>query len=142
MTATAEEVDGLLSVSEQELNGSSLHDAIPNRLAKEYSRFFVEYGVRSDDGAIVMHFYASARFAKEALTGFVSNRPLDWTEGFERRLVSAIRATFGEQPTRDEVEARYTEEYDSYCLILRRLGAAPDPWPLVERFFHRIDESD
>jgi hypothetical protein len=103
---------------------SNLSDAIPERLAKEAPNYLVEYGIRFDDAAMVFHF-------------FPPMHRQDWDPEWKmnERLERAIAETFDT----DLVSADYADEVRSFCVIVRGLGCAPDPFPLVELFFERID---
>lgn len=108
----------------QSVNASALLTHIPNVRAKDTPGYLVEYGSRVDDGAMVFHFFAPIRDDT-------------WNEDYQmhRRLESAIAQHFDTT----KVSANYEQDMDSFCIIVGGLGAAPDPWPLVERFFGTID---
>jgi hypothetical protein len=84
----------------------------------------VEYGVRLDDKAMVFHFYPP----KDKSTW-------DPASKMDARLKSAIDSCFRVE----KVTAGFAAELDSFYVIVGDLGAAPDPWTLVERFFRVLD---
>jgi len=116
--------DDLKSANLQDVSCSSLSTHIPEPLAKDTADYLVEYGIRVDDAAMVFHFFP----AKDAK---------DWKESYHMpdRLEHAIQACFDTT----KVRANYVSELKSFCIIVYGLGAGPDPWPLVERFFSEIE---
>lgn len=131
--ATAQEIE---SVQDEVLDMpgvTGLRDAIPNRQAKQTVNYVVEYGVREDDGAMIFHFYPPgtdwSKYPPEKL-GVWSP-----TYGMDRRLEAAMPAIFDTR----FIKATFTEEMQSFCIIVHGLGRSPDPWPLVNRFLDRID---
>jgi hypothetical protein len=112
-----------------DIRGSTLKAAIPELLARDTPEFFVEYGIRIDDHAMVFHFYPP------------KSSPGRWVEvsRMAERLERAIPKHFDVAGGR--VRATYAEELHSFCVIVRGLGAAPDPWPLVARFLDDVAES-
>ncbi len=115
----------LQQASLQDVSYEALKTHIPNLLAKDTKNYLVEYGVRIDDDAMVFHFFS----AKDAD---------DWDPDYRMndRLEAAIRACFNT----DKVVAEYIEDMQSFCIIVHDLGAAPDPWPMVARFFDSIEK--
>ena len=126
---------------ESELEGSNVRDAIPNRLGKVSSNFFAEYGIREDDGVFIMHIYASPKHAEHYLRGGDTTCYEDWARGFHSVLDRALAATFGDDPPSDVLEATYMTDIRSYCLVSRRLGASPDPWPRIDKLFTEIGDA-
>lgn len=111
----------------QDVSYGSLKTHIPELLAKDTPNYLVEYGVRVDDAAMVFHFFSP----KDAT---------DWDESYAmtRRLEHAIKSCFDVA----KVRAEYISDMRSFCIIVRDLGAALDPWPLVERFFSEIERGE
>lgn len=108
----------------QDIRANSLLPHVPHPLARDTKDYLVEYGVRVDDKAMVFHFFSP----KDADT---------WspTAKMDERLKAAIDATFQVK----NVTAGFTPELDSFYVIVGGLGASPDPWPLVDRFFRALD---
>lgn len=115
----------------------SLEEAIPHRKAKDTAHFYVEYGVRRDDDAMVFHFYSSKEHALGVLEGGRVDGTL-WPASYDitARLERGIVKNFAI----DCVRATYSGELDSYCIIVQDLGKSLDPWLLVERFLSGIDD--
>lgn len=109
-----------------DVDGRSLLPHVPNPLAKDTKNYLVEYGVRIDDGAMVFHF-------------FVPKDRNDWDPAYamDKRLERAIPACFSVE----RVSADFAREMNSFNVIVGGLGASPDPWPLVEKFFQALDGS-
>lgn len=114
--------------SQQPVDGGSLREAIPDRLGKITSFYSVEYGIRYDDGAVVFQFFPADRDA-ESVGRWDPHYKMD------KRLERAIPLHFRVE----RVKAVFTEELNSFCVIVGGLGLSPDPWPLVEKFFAAID---
>jgi hypothetical protein len=106
---------------------SSLQTHIPDLLARDTPNYLAEYGVRITDEAMVFHF-----FPPKDRTGWDSR----WQP--DMRLKAAIDEHFDTR----YVSASYVEELQSFCVIVGGLGAAPDPWPLVEKFFRALDADE
>lgn len=112
---------------------TGMTDAIPDRLAKQTPNYDVEYGVRADDMAMIFHFYPPG-------TDWSSYPPKKfgtWPQKYamDQRLERALPESFDVA----FVKAVFTEESQSFCIIVKGLGHSPDPWTLVNRFFERID---
>lgn len=108
------------AITEQgDVLGSSLMHAIPDPLARDTRHFLVEYGVRIDDSAIVFHFF--------------SPKDGDWNPAFHQHLEKALQLL----PT-TSMTAGYAPEVDSFYVIVGGLGASPDPWPTIEKFFSEL----
>ena len=115
----------------------ALRDAIPDRMAKDTSNFFVEYGVREDDMAMVLHFYRSKEHALAILEGgHVQGTLWDDDYAVTHRLERGIEKHFDV----NQVAATYDEKLDNFCIIIAGLGKSMDPWPLVEAFISGIDD--
>ena len=108
----------------QDLRRESLKAHIPDLLAKDSKHYLVEYGSRVDDGAMVFHFFSGK-----------DDPGWDASYRMDKRLEHAIRACFNTAT----VSADYSDDVQSFCVIVHGLGAALDPWPLVERFFSEIE---
>lgn len=110
-----------------------LQDAIPNRLARQTENYTVEYGVRADDSAMVFHFYPPgtdwSKYPPEEIGQWRPNYRMH--ERLERAMPQSFDIKF--------LKATFTEETQSFCIIVAGLGKSPDPEPLVARFFARID---
>jgi len=85
-----------------------LTDAIPNRMARQTSNYIVIYGPRTDDGAMVFHFYPPGSDPPNLLG--------EWREDYRihDRLESAIPKVFDVR----FVRATYTDELKSFCIIV------------------------
>ena len=112
-----------------------VRDAITNRLAKETKNYLVEYGVRTDDMAMVFHFFPpmsasrwDARYKMEKRLEIAMPACFDTTKIQANEVLSTMRST------PDDLTP-------SYCIIVRGLGSSLDPWPLVNRFFEKIDSA-
>jgi len=110
-----------------------LRDAVADRQVKQTPNYFVEYGVREDDGSMIFHFYPPNTDWSE----YPPKKIGSWPTAYQMadRLERAMPIVFDVQ----FIKARYTEELASFCIIVRGLGRSPDPWPLVNRFFSLID---
>lgn len=109
----------------RDIKADSLLPHVPHPLARDTKDYLVEYGVRLDDQAFVFHFYSP----KDRDTW-------DPAAQMDRRLKSAIDRCFRVET----VTAGFAPEMDSFYVIVGGLGAAPDPWPLVDRFFRAVDD--
>jgi hypothetical protein len=111
---------------------TGLQDAIPNRMAVQTANYDVEYGVRSDDDALVFHFYPPG-------TDWSTNPPGlgKWNDSYKMhdRLEAAIPQIFSVE----HIKARYTEELQSFCIIAYDVGKSPDPYYFVRSFLQKID---
>ncbi len=118
--------DQLSEAALQDVDASSLKEAVPDLLAKDTPGYLVEYGIRIDDGAMVFHFFPPKDRG-------------DWDPGWrmDTRLERALPGCFDVSA----VSAGYAEELRSFYVIVGGLGSAPDPWPSVERFFAAIDSA-
>lgn len=112
---------------------TGLTDAIPNRMALRTDLYDVEYGIRMDDKSFIFHFYPPNTDWSEYPPKHVGK----WADpnAMTERLELAIRETFDVQ----FVKGSYTAENQSFCIIVKGLGASPDPWFLAHRFFQKID---
>lgn len=110
----------------QDIKANSLLPHVPNPLARDTKDYLVEYGVRVDDKAMVFHFFSP----KDQTTW-------DPAAKMDQRLKRAIDACFQVK----DVTAGFAVELDSFYVIVGGLGAAPDPWGLVEKFFRVLDAS-
>lgn len=130
-TEIEEQLETLREAMPEPVTG--LRDAIPNRQAKQTPNYVVEYGSREDDGSMIFHFYPPGTDWSEYPPKSIGT----WPPAFkmDHRLERAIAMTFDVK----FVKATFTEEMASFCIIVRGLGRSPDPWPLVNRFFERID---
>lgn len=108
----------------EDVNGAMLFAHIPAPLALDTATFMVEYGIRSDDSAVVFHFFSP----KEVN---------EWSDDYHMdiRLKRAIDKNFDVT----KVSCGYAKEMDSFYVIVGGLGDGPDPWTLVERFFRDVD---
>lgn len=131
---TAEEYDGLEALS-SDIGG--IEDSIPDRLAKDTAEWLCEHGIRTDDQAMVFHFYPKRQipgvFDKEG------NPVAGWSEDYhmDRRLDQALKMFDPE-----DLNCKFIETHNSFNVIVGGLGAALDPWPLVEKFFSRIEDCE
>lgn len=121
MTTNTEDLKG---ANLQDIRANSLLPHVPNLLARDTKDYLVEYGVRVDDKAMVFHFFSP----KDRSTW-------DPEANMDQRLKRAIDICF---PVK-KVTAGFADELDSFYVIVGELGASPDPWPLVERFFRVLD---
>lgn len=104
------------------INASSLREALPNRLAKQFPKFTVEYGIREDDRAGVFHFYPP------------KNENWDPNYRMDERLKFAIDKAL--RPER--VSADFAEEQNSFCVIVKDLGLAIDYFSVFDAFFELV----
>lgn len=140
----------MITFDEFEKQVSSIRRAIPDLLAKDSAQYIAEYGVRSDDQAMVFHFFpkkslmelhkindeqARARYTVPQLEKLTETKDWDKSYGMDKRLERAIPKCFKVE----NVSADYADEMSSFCVIVGGLGASLDPWPLVNRFFAEID---
>ena len=121
-----QDLDALHTANLQDVSASSLATQVPNPLAKDTPNFLVEYGVRSDDHAMIFHFF-SGKDQRE------------WNPEFQmdKRLEAAMDAHLDTSV----VSAGFTQEIDSFYVFAGGLGGAPDPLPLVEKFLSAIETS-
>lgn len=111
----------------QDIPTSALREAIVVLRGRSSPLTDAEYGVRSDDGALVFHFYPP---------GWALQGPVEWKDwyGFRDRLERAILAHFPPP----QVEAGYVPELQSFWVIARR-SRAFDETALVESFFRELE---
>lgn len=109
-----------------------LQDAIPERLGDQNEHYQVEYGIRSDDNAMVFHFYPPD-------TDWSTNPPTfgKWSEayGMHNRLEGALAKVFDV----NKLKATYTEELRSFCIIAYGIGFNPDPFYFARSLFEKIE---
>ena len=107
----------------QDVPASALGPHIPNPLAMDTPNFLVEYGIRTDDQAMVFHFFSA------------KDKP-SWDDSYrmDERLKRSIDRNFNIE----RVTCGFTAEMDSFYVIVGGLGMAPDPWTLVERFLSDV----
>lgn len=99
---------------------SAVSTAIPNPLARDHAEYLAEYGIRTDDDAIVIHLFPKgSRWTPSFLVGDRLRRAVDGLP----------------HPAR----ADYAPELDSFCVVVYGLGGAPDPWPAIDRFFQTFE---
>ncbi len=110
----------------QDVSASSLREAVPELLAKDTPNYLVEYGIRTDDAAMVFHF-----FSAKDVEGWPEELRMN------ERLEKAIPKCFDVS----KVSAGYADELRSFYVIVGGLGSAPDPWPRVDSFFAAIDDA-
>jgi hypothetical protein len=108
----------------QDISADSLKTHVPHLLARDTKDYLVEYGIRLDDKAMVFHFFSP----KDAAAW-------DPASKMDQRLKAAIDQCFQVK----NVTAGFAPELDSFYVIVGGLGAALDPWPLVDRFFRVLD---
>lgn len=111
--------------NEAGFQGAALQTHLPDTHAMSTPHFLVEYGVRVDDLAMVFHFYSP------------EDAPA-WPDHarWRTRLERAIESTFD----MSAVSADYVPEMDSYCVIVRGMGARPDPLAFAKIFLDRVIE--
>ena len=129
---------------------SAIQLAVPDLRAKDHADYIAEYGVRTDDQAMVFHFFPKksllalsrmtdeqlkARYPADRLALMEKTKDWDNSFGMDKRLERAIPKCF----KTENVSADYADEMSSFCIIVGGLGASADPWPLVNRFFSEID---
>jgi hypothetical protein len=120
VTNPLQELQGLSSIG-----GSALTTHLPEPLARDTPNYLVEYGIRLDDLAMVFHF-------------FPPKDREDWDPArwnLARRLEVVLPKHFDTRM----LTAGYAPEIRSFYVIVGGLGAVPDPWFLVERFFGALD---
>jgi hypothetical protein len=108
-------------------------DAIPERLAKEHDNYLVMYGIRTDDAAFVFHFFPPLdRKEFEPRYGMAARLERAIPKCFDVRRIQANEVLETMRADKDDITP-------SYCIIVHGLGASPDPWPLVNRFFEELE---
>lgn len=117
-------------------SATNLQQSIPDVHVSARPFFYAEYGVRSDDDAMVVHLYVPS-YSYEKLV----NKQI--TESFnvsaaERAITAAAEATLA--PKRLQVVGNYVRELDSFCLEIFDLGKAFDPYAVVEQFLERLEK--
>lgn len=122
------EQEALRSARLQDIPVSALEEAIPELLARSSPLFDAQYGSRSDDDALIFHFYPPGH-AIGASEGWT-----DWT-AFRDRLEQAIMRCFDLVC----VEADYVSELESFFLMVRPPPQVPDQTALIEKFFSLLE---
>ncbi len=97
--------------------------------------YALEYGVRVDDMAIVIHVYPPGWTREAAALGqWVGNYPKDLTGPLEHAIREKI---FPAVPSEDCVKATSTEELSSFCIVATQV--AGNPWDVMEEFIDALD---
>lgn len=104
----------------QDVPLSSIQVAVPEPLARTTGDYTVEYGIRSDDRAMVFHFFPAGD---------------DWVPDAGNIMKKGIDAAFNVS----KVSADFAAELNSFCIIVGELGASLDPWGVVQKFFDALD---
>lgn len=117
----------------EELRACGLQDVPLSMLEENFSdvrgrsspKCDAEYGTRTDDGALVFHFFPP---------GYAANDRADWPDwhAFRDTLESAILKNFFNL---EHIEANYVEELKSFYLIVKPAPQVPDITALITRFF-------
>lgn len=101
--------------------GDNIQIAVPEERTFECGLFNAEYGVRTDDSAMVFHFFPAGE---------------EWDhERLRTGLSEAIKTCFDPE----NVQAEYVPELESYCVLVGGMGLMPDPWTYAEIFLKRIE---
>lgn len=121
MTNPAETIDSLA----QEAN---VQDTLPERQGDKRATFFAEWGVRQDDGALVIHIFPPVNEEGEFL-GWPEDSTMD------AQVKQAIDETFDT----GRVTAGYQPEQTSFYIIAGGYGEVLDVRLLVQKFLERIE---
>lgn len=107
---------------------ANVQDTLPERQGDRRDTFFAEWGVRKDDGALIVHIFPPVNEKGEFL-----DWPDDSTMGDQ--LKAAIDKTFDT----DRVTAGYQPEQSSFYIIAGGYGEVLDVRLLVQKFLERIE---
>lgn len=115
-------------IEHPDLQPAHVQDALPDRQGDERETFFAEWGVRKDDGALVIHIFPPINEEGEFL---------EWPEGstLDAQVKRAIDDTFDVR----RVTAGYQPEQTSFYIIAGGYGEVLDVRLLVEKFLERIE---
>jgi hypothetical protein len=107
-----------------EIHLASLQAAIPDPLIDKTDHYQVIYGIRTEDRALVFHF-----FPPEGST--------DWPSTFDPQkvLTPAITALMDSA----RVFGDYSKEVNSFCVIYRAGGLLPAPFIFARQFLDRAE---
>lgn len=112
----------------QEIPLDRIQEAIPDLLARNSAHCDTQYGTRTDDGALVFHFFPP---------GHALNSDMDWADwrAFRNALEHAAMRCFDH----NAIDADYVPELKSFYLRIKPRPAVPDLTALIERFFSILE---
>lgn len=111
-----------------------LEDALPDRKVHDCEEWLCEYGVRTDDRAMVFQFFPKRLIPD--LKDKEGKGVAGWSEGYgmPQRLERALKHF---DPK--DLNAKFIELTNSFNVIIGGLGESLDPGPQVKRFFDEIE---
>lgn len=107
---------------------ANAQDTLPDRQGDKRETFFAEWGVRADDGALVIHIFPPVNSDGEFM-GWPENSTMDTD------IKHAIDETFDV----NRVTAGYQPEQTSFYIIAGGYGEVLDVRLLVQKFLERIE---
>jgi len=110
-----------------------IEKAVPKFNREEgYTTFIAEYAVRGDD--LVFHFYLTPELDAEPKDGPVA---VYWMRTFPSVLDATAQSFFN--ATAPRLQAKYTQELQSWWLLAQGFGMAIDPEKLALSFLEKLD---
>lgn len=110
----------------------AISDGVPKfDTVSDYTTFTAEYTLKDKD--IVVHFFLPKDFRRSGQAAHVY-----WTTTFAVALDSVAQEVF--QATQPRLQAKYTEELNSWWLRARGYDHLIDTRKFMEKFFERLDE--
>jgi hypothetical protein len=118
----------LRSCGLQDVPISMLEEGFSSVLGRSSALCDAEYGNRTDDGALVFHFFPP---------GYAANDRAEWPNwhDFRDRLEKAILESF----SLEHIDANYVEELKSFYLIVKPAPQGPNVTALITRFFVKLE---
>lgn len=112
-----------------------LEDQIPGRKVRDSADWICEYGLRTDDRAVVLQFFPKKIIPD--IKDAEGNPVAGWVEDYkmDKRLDHALKMFGGE-----DLNAKFIEWTNSFNVIISQHAFAwPDPWPVIEKFFVAVE---
>lgn len=112
----------------QDIPRSAIQEQLRDIRARNSATCDVEYGIRSDDNALVFHFFPP---------GYALDSGKDWADwtAFRDKLEKALLAHFA----KPSIDAGYAQELRSFHAIIKPRPLVPDLTALLEDFFEQLE---
>jgi hypothetical protein len=115
-----------------------LQDALEARFGTDTPRYYLEYGPRADDAAMVLHFYGSKDHYLRTQKGGLM--PDEWAHlGGMQVMCDALNAAMPQCFKTDEVYGEWSPELQSFFVKIEGIGNSLDPSYFVKKFTASVD---
>jgi hypothetical protein len=121
---------------EEPQKATNIQEAIPERTERRSEYYYAEYGVRSDDHAMVIQIFVPT-YSLERLTE-LGKLPERFNTAVVTPILEQAAAVFSERGF--PVHGRYSPLLDSYYLAVTDLAQSMAPDLLLTAFFDRLDK--